>query len=98
MFGRKTEAVVSNRITGDAADFFGCKAKDSITGFTGTIGGHTRYFSGCSQVLIIPSVDKDGKCVDAHWFDEQRIELLEEPKLQLDNSRTPGCDIAAPIR
>jgi hypothetical protein len=40
---------------------FGCEAQDTLTGFSGRIVGHTRYISGCSQVLISPPVDKDGK-------------------------------------
>lgn len=103
MFGNKppsTDPVARSRVAieGDAADYFGRKAKDSITGFEGIITGHVRYISGCSQVLITPPVDGDGKKRDGEFFDEQRIEILDAPKIRLDNGRTPGCDMAAPKR
>lgn len=74
---------------------FGTKAKDAITGFVGTVTGHTRYISGCSQLLLVPGLDKDGKMQEGHWFDEQRVEAVEtKPSITLDNSKTPGPDRA----
>lgn len=77
---------------------FGRKYQDRITGFAGVAVGHTTYISGCSQVLLAPSVDKDGKMPEAHWFDVQRLEPLPGATILLDNGRTPGCDKPAPIR
>ena len=77
---------------------FGMKAKDKITGFAGTITGLVEYISGCNQVLLTPEVDEKGNHREAHWFDEQRIEILDSAQIKLDNSLTPGCDIPAPIR
>ncbi len=104
MFGNKqpstTPELMATRvaIVGDAADYFGHKAKDSITGFEGVITGHVRYISGCSQVLLSPTVDGDGKKRDGEFFDEQRIEILDAPQIRLNNGTTPGCDKAAPKR
>lgn len=83
---------------GDVDSSFGCVARDSISGFSGRITGHARYISGCSQVLLIPPVDKDGKVVEGAWYDEQRVEVQVEDRVVLDNARTPGCDMPAPIR
>lgn len=76
----------------------GRRAKDKITGFTGTITGRAEYISGCSQLLLCPPLDKDGKSQSSQWFDEQRLELLDGEPITLDNERTPGPDMAAPIR
>ncbi len=76
----------------------GVMAHDRITGFTGRVTGLVDYISGCNQALIIPEVDKDGRLVEGHWFDVQRIEVLPGEVLVLDNGQTPGADVAAPKR
>lgn len=76
----------------------GAAYRDVITGFAGVATGHTTYISGCSQVLLQPKVDKDGKLVDGHWFDEQRLERLSWVPVELDNGATPGFDTPAPKR
>ncbi len=76
----------------------GSKVKDKITGFTGIVVGLVEYISGCNQVLVSPPVDKEGKHVDSHWFDVQRLEIQDEPKVVLDNGDTPGFDMAAPVK
>lgn len=72
--------------------------KDKITGFTGTVTGFVTYISGCNQALVVPPVDKDGKHVDAQWFDEQRLDITDANPIVLDNSLTPGPDMPAPTR
>jgi hypothetical protein len=64
-----------------AADFktdplFGKKAKDKVTGFSGIIIGKCEYLYGCTQYGISPEA-KDGKVNDTHWFDEGRIEIID---------------------
>lgn len=78
-------------------DQLGAKARDTITGFKGTIVGHCVYISGCNQVLI-SAESKDGKISESGWYDEQRVEILRGARIVLDNSRTPGPDMPAPIR
>jgi hypothetical protein len=58
--------------------WFGKKAKDKVTGFVGTITGKIEWMYGCNQYCIVPSVDKDGKLGDGNWFDEGRIEIIED--------------------
>lgn len=72
---------------------------DKISGFKGVATGHCTYITGCSQTLLQP-VSKDSKAKpDAHWFDDQRLELVGGAKrVILDNGTTPGSDIPAPIR
>jgi hypothetical protein len=76
----------------------GTIAQDKITGFEGRVTGHCDYISGCNQSLLQPAIDKDGKFQEAHWFDDQRLVLLDAEPLRLDNSKTPGPDKPAPIR
>jgi len=81
--------------------------KDRITGFTGVVLGYVVYISGCNQALLAPPVDKDGKHVSSHWFDEQRLVHPEWPKKKpkkkrepvvLDNVATPGAADPAPTK
>ena len=77
----------------------GVKAKDKITGFSGTVTGFCQYISGCNQALLIPPVGEKGEHREGHWFDEQRLEVDETvPAVVLDNSKTPGPDKPAPVR
>lgn len=77
----------------------GQTVSDTITGFKGVITGRCEYISGCHQVLVVPPVDKDGKHVEAQWFDEQRCIVAAGVKtITLDNGKTPGCDMQAPKR
>ena len=43
---------------------FGKLYRDHITGFQGKCTGICHYISGCTQVLVVPSVDKEGKIVE----------------------------------
>lgn len=76
----------------------GCKYKDKITGVSGVATGITEYISGCNQALIQPKAKEDGSYVDSLWFDVQRLELVDDTVVSLDNSKTPGCDKSAPKR
>lgn len=75
----------------------GEKARDKITGFSGTITGKCEYLTGCSTVLLQPEVDKDGKFVDAHWFDIDRLETIDA-KPSMHQVNTKGACDPAPIK
>lgn len=55
----------------------GDKAKDKISGFTGTVTSHHKYLNGCERLSITPNELKDGKPIDAHTFDIEQIELVQ---------------------
>lgn len=74
----------------------GKKYGDKITKFVGVATGRCIYLSGCNQILLTPTIDKDGKIKDAHWFDEQRLEQIGDEEIVLDNGDTPGFDQPAP--
>jgi hypothetical protein len=54
----------------------GLKAKDRITGFEGIITGRAQYLTGCSQCVLVPTVNEKGEVRDGQWFDESRLEIL----------------------
>jgi hypothetical protein len=76
----------------------GCKVKDKITGFTGIVTGFVQYITGCNQALVQPVCDAGGKYVDSQWLDEQRLDVLPDAPIALDNGKTPGADKPAPHR
>jgi hypothetical protein len=76
----------------------GRKYRDKITGFEGVATGYVEYITGCNQVLLAPRVKEDGNKVGSEWYDEQRLELVGEEIIKLDNGINPGCDMAAPIK
>jgi hypothetical protein len=81
------------------SEHIGYNYRDLITGFKGVCTGHTVYISGCSQLLLQPPVDDAGRERDGKWVDEQRCQREDAcPRIVLDNSSTPGCDIPAPMR
>ena len=55
----------------------GQKAKDIITGFTGIITARADYITGCNQYSLA-SEAQDNKPADYQWFDENRVEIVEE--------------------
>jgi hypothetical protein len=70
-------------------------AKDKVTGFEGTIVGHADYLSGCDQYLLVPTVDEKGNHREGHWFDEQRLVVINENVLSYERKK-PGADGSAP--
>lgn len=71
----------------------GQKGKDRITGFTGVCTGRVNYISGCDQALIVPGVNDKGEMQKGEWFDVQRIQVLADEQIVLDNAVTPGPDL-----
>lgn len=78
--------------------FLGKRCVDRITGFKGVATGYVQYITGCNQVLVVPSVGQDGSLPDSQWFDEQRIQVQDDPPIVLDNSLARGPDRPAPKR
>lgn len=56
----------------------GDRVKDKVTGFEGIAIGRTQWFTGCDTIGITPTILKDGKTIDAEWFDINRIKKVEE--------------------
>ena len=62
-------------------DLLGKTAKDKVTGFTGTVSSVSFDLYGCIQAALTPTVDKDGKTQDGHWFDIHRLALLSNDRV-----------------
>ena len=56
----------------------GNKVRDTVTGFTGIAVARTIWLYGCERIAIEPQELHEGKTIDEHWFDDQRVEVLEE--------------------
>lgn len=74
----------------------GQKVRDIITGFEGTATGRTEYLTGCVQISIVPPVDKDGKVQEGHWFDEDRLQIIEAKPVKLNIKNDGGPHPEAP--
>lgn len=68
---------------------------EKITGFKGTITGIAFYLTGCNSYLITAKIIEEGKEPLALWYDEGRIELLQEQKFTEEDVKAQknGCDI-----
>lgn len=57
----------------------GEKVKDRVTGLVGEVHCVSDWLYGCRRIGIQPyGLDKDGTPVDVEWFDEPRLEVVEE--------------------
>ena len=74
----------------------GDKAKDQISGFSGTIVAITEWLNGCRRITIQPSMLHEGKPVDSSTFDAEQIVKVEEgPALP---QKPHGGPSIAPVR
>lgn len=55
----------------------GQKARDTISGFEGTVIGRTEWLYGCVRVVLQPHGLHDGKPIEAQSFDEPQCEVIE---------------------
>lgn len=70
----------------------GSRVRDLITGFEGAVIGRTEWLYGCARIVVEGLELKDGKPHDPQWFDEQRVEELEQGKYPVSPARC-GIDI-----
>ncbi len=61
----------------------GQKVSDKVTGFQGTVIGHVEYLTGCKQCLVQPAVNKEGAWVESHWFDDDRLDIVDATPISL---------------
>lgn len=77
----------------------GDTVRDVITNFTGVVTGIVEYISGCNQALVTPRLKNDGSREEGCWFDLQRLVVdTTHARVELDNGKTPGADMAPPRR
>jgi len=70
----------------------GARVRDNITGFEGIVIGRSEWMHGCARCAVQSNTLKDGVPIDAEWFDDQRLEVIEElpVKVSKDSSATSG--------
>lgn len=70
----------------------GSKVKDSLTGFAGIAISRTEHLYGCVHIGVQPETMHEGKLIPSEWFDEQRLDVVEErlPAVSKDSSATSG--------
>lgn len=73
----------------------GDKVRDMLTDFTGVVLGRSEHITGCNQVFVLPSSEKQNEIKDGHWFDIERIELIEAGAIKV-SERLGGADIPPP--
>lgn len=56
----------------------GKRARDKITGIEGPIVSVGFDLYGCVTAIIERGYDKDGKHIDNHWMDVQRLEVISD--------------------
>lgn len=59
----------------------GTKVREKITGFTGVITSRIDYLTGCNQYCVLPKCKEEGVYPEGQYFDEERLEVLNEEKL-----------------
>lgn len=72
----------------------GCKAKDSISGFTGIVIAITDWLNGCRRITIAPQELKDGKPIDSGTFDVEQVAFVDDGLKQTAKPPTGGPSIA----
>ena len=79
---------------------FGDKVKDTVTGFSGIVTAKAFYATGCNQLLVQPKLSKKNTWSSPHWFDIERVELVEKGKVDIKASPSggPRGAEAAPLR
>jgi hypothetical protein len=75
----------------------GMEVQDKISGFRGTVTGRCEYITGCTQFLVQPKLKEDGSFVESRWIDEDRVEVLDAPRVVL-SIKKQGADKEAPRR
>ncbi len=75
----------------------GARARDTITGFEGTITGRCEYLTGCTQYCLKPTIDeKTGAMRDAEWIDEQTLESVRATRKPASAKASGGPQKDAP--
>lgn len=79
----------------------GSKVRDTLTGFEGVAVARTEWIYGCARVGVEKEgLDEKGTPVEAQWFDEQRLELVESRPVAVSeaSSAVSGGPKADPSR
>lgn len=75
----------------------GDEVKDNVTGFTGICVARTQWLNGCIRVVLQSSkLDKEGKPMDGHTFDEPQCTVIEAHKVSAIPTTAPTATRGGP--
>jgi len=52
-------------------------AKDTVSGYEGTVTVISEFLNGCRRICICPKVKDDGSFQDERWFDEPQMQITQ---------------------
>lgn len=67
----------------------GDKVKDTVTNYTGIVVGISYYLQGCRQIGVKSQELKDGKPMNAIWFDEPQLKIVKKGVVKPLNTEEP---------
>ena len=73
-------------------------ARDTITGFKGTVIARTQWLTGCERLTLQPLVDKEGKVPDCVSFDEPTCVLVKSRNPAAPPKSTTGGPRPEPVK
>jgi hypothetical protein len=78
----------------------GDTARDTITGFQGTVVARTEWLYGCRRIVIQPNTLHEGKPIENMSFDEPQCELVHRAgaAVQSPELRKTGGPRPEPVR
>lgn len=68
----------------------GDKVKDRMTGFAGVATARYTYLHNTPRIYVESSELKDGKPIDGHGFEEERLELVETKPIENHAPHVPS--------
>jgi len=76
----------------------GSTVKDMISGFEGVAIARSEWLYGCNRIVVESNRLKDGKPTDGQWFDEQRIETIEENTILCDEPKDCAVQLGNKVK
>ena len=64
------------------------KVKDTFSGFTGIVIARSEHLTGCNQVFVLPESPTNNDLKEGHWFDIERIELVQKSVVECTSRPT----------
>ena len=61
-----------------ALRLLGLKVRDRVIWFSGVATSASYDLYGCTQIVVTPGLDKDGKPGEGHWYDLERLTLVDK--------------------
>lgn len=68
----------------------GKKMRDTVTGFEGIATSKVYFLTGCTQFGLTPRITGENKRPETEYFDEQRLEVVDDARAPVRTSPTGG--------